>query len=111
VDSHARHSDRPAQHRDLASRLEAQALNALLNTLTDVLDIRDVFERVSQLAQQVLPHDVLGVMEISEGGDRIRLLATAGLSGSEQDFEAAILAPDFLTKPWDIHVIGFVQKS
>ena len=50
--------------RDLASDL--LVLDGLLSTLTDVLDIREVFDRVSQLVQRVLPHDGLGVTEISE---------------------------------------------
>jgi pimeloyl-ACP methyl ester carboxylesterase len=64
-------SGRPADRRDLASNLEM--LDGLLNTLTDVLDIREVFDRVSQVVQGVLPHDVMGVTEISERGDRITL--------------------------------------
>ena len=56
-------------HASVASDLEVH--DGLLSTLTDVLDIRDVFDRVSRLVQGVLPHDALGVMEISEKGDRI----------------------------------------
>src|SRR5215472_2047704 len=96
-------SDRSKHPRDVVSDLEV--LDGLLSTLTDVLDIRDVFDRVSQLVQRVLRHDVLGIMEISEKGDRIRLLATAGLPGGHPNFEAPILGPDFLTKPWNIMVI------
>lgn len=62
-------SDRPEHQRNLASSLEI--LDELLNTLTDVLDIREVFDRVLQLVQRVLPHDVLE----STGGcpqDRLR---------------------------------------
>jgi len=73
-------SSRPSPHGDLASRLEV--LNGLLNTLTDVLDVREVFDQVSQVVQQVLPHDLMGVVEISREGDRIRLYAGAG-SGTE----------------------------
>src|SRR5512135_2536425 len=97
------HGDRTSGHRasprDVAADLEV--LDGLLSTLTDVLDIREVFDHVSQLVQRLLPHDVLGVMEISEKGDRIRLLATAGLPAA-QDFEVPILEPDFLIKPWNI---------
>ena len=46
-------------------------LDGLLNTLTNLLDIREVFARVSQVAQRVLPHDVLGVGEFSESGARM----------------------------------------
>jgi len=64
--------DQPTQQHVLASRLEI--LNGSRNTLTDVLDIREVFDRVSQVVQRVLPHDL---MEISEAGNRIRLHAGA----------------------------------
>ena len=37
-----------------------------------------MFERVSNVVQRVLPHDLMGVVEISEGGERIRLYADAG---------------------------------
>jgi transcriptional regulator with GAF, ATPase, and Fis domain len=85
-------------------------LDGLLNTLTDVLDIREVFDRVSEVVQRVLPHDVLGVMEISENGDSFRLLATAGLS-QRQTFEAQVPAPDLLTKPWNITILDDVQNN
>ena len=78
MNSGERTSSRPTQLEDLASRLEI--LNSLLNTLTDVLDIREVFDRVSQVVQRLLRHDRMGVAEISEGGDRIGLLALNLLS-------------------------------
>ncbi|HTS35908.1 MAG TPA: sigma 54-interacting transcriptional regulator [Candidatus Solibacter sp.] len=88
-------SDRPKQQHDLASRLEV--LNGLLDTLTDVLDIRGVFDRVSQVVQRVLPHDLMGVMEISEAGDRIRLHAGSGKTTSP--YEVAVPDPQILTGP------------
>jgi transcriptional regulator with GAF, ATPase, and Fis domain len=97
VDSAGHASSRPAEQRDLALRLEI--LNGLLNTLTDVLDIREVFDQVSQLVQRVLPHDLMGVMEISQGGDRMRLYA-----GTEKPFltyEGAVTNPEILTQPWE----------
>src|SRR5215472_9708058 len=69
-------SGQRARQRDLARDLEV--LDGLLNTLTEVLDIRDVFDRVSQLVQPVLPHDVMGVVEINASGDRAKLHAGAG---------------------------------
>jgi len=59
-------SDRATQHHDPASRLEI--LNGLLNPLTNVLDIREVFDRVSQVARCVLPRHLMGVMEVSAAG-------------------------------------------
>src|SRR5262249_62092300 len=102
-------SDPPVHSRADASVLEG--LDGLLSILTDVLDIRDVIDRVSQLVQRVLPHDVLGVGEISENGDRIRLLAVAGIAGGPQNFEAPIPGPGFLTKPWTAILIDDVSKN
>jgi len=50
VNSGERTSGRASPHEDLASRLEV--LNGLLNALTDVLDIREVFNNVSQVGEQ-----------------------------------------------------------
>ena len=97
MDSDGHASSRRAEQRDLGSRLEI--LNGLLNTLTDVLDIREVFDHVSQVVQRVLPHDLMGVMEISQGGDRMRLYA-----GTEKPFlryEGTVSNPEILTQPWE----------
>src|SRR5579872_3282579 len=97
MDSEGHAPSRRSEHPDLASRLEI--LNGVLNTLTDVLDIREVFDQVSQLVQRVLPHDLMGVMEISQGADRMRLYA-----GTEKPFltyEGAVTNPEILTQPWE----------
>src|SRR5271157_842339 len=96
-------SDRPPQQHDLASRLEI--LNGLLDTLTDVLDIREVFDRVAQLVQGVLPHDLMGVVEVSEAGDRIRVLAGAGSGKSTTPYEVAVADPQILTRIRDALIV------
>src|SRR5262249_48916036 len=102
-------SDPSAHRRDVASDLEV--LDGLLSILTDVLDIREVFDRVSQLVKRVLPHDVLEVIEISESGDRVRLLAAAGIAAGAQTFEAPIVCPEVHTKPPKIMVIDDVPND
>src|SRR6516225_1803922 len=97
-------SGRPTPHGDLASRLEV--LNGLLNTLTDVLDVREVFDRVSQVVKQVLPHDLMGLVEISREGDRVRLYAGAGSGTEPPAYEAAVSAPfRVLAQSWDARII------
>ena len=97
-------SGRPTPHGDLTSRLEV--LNGLLNTLTDVLDVREVFDRVSQVIQRVLPHDLMGVVEISREGDRVRLYAGAGSGTEPPAYEAAVSAPfQRLAQSWDARII------
>src|SRR5262249_61136400 len=74
-------------------------LDELLDTLTDTLDIRERIERVRQVVQDILPHDVLGVAEISTGGERLRLIATAGPGAAGPAFELPLTEQNFVTKP------------
>ena len=46
--------------------------------------------------QRVLPHDLMGVVEISEGGDRIRVHAGAGSGRATQAYEVAVPNPQLL---------------
>jgi two-component system response regulator AtoC len=102
-------SNRPARQCDLASDLEV--LDGLLNTLTDVLDIREVFDRISQLVQRVLPHHILGVGEFSEQSDRMRLYVGAGLAEKPQPFDVPVPDREMLLKPWDATIFEDVQTN
>src|SRR5262245_7642161 len=52
-----------------------EMLDGLLTTVAGVLDIRQVFDRVSAIAQQVLPHDALSIAESIDEGRRVRVHA------------------------------------
>ena len=91
-------SDRPAEQRDLGASLEI--LN-LLNTLTDVLDIREVFDQVSSVVQSVLPHDLMGVLEVSEQGDRIRL----HVRNAKPISYAAAVDPQLMPQAWNASIV------
>ena len=80
------------------------ALDDLLSALTGVLDIREVFDRVSVIAQKVLPHDAMGVTTVEEG--RIRVHAVSGFGPDfPKTFEAALPEPELLTEPWEYRII------
>jgi transcriptional regulator with GAF, ATPase, and Fis domain len=55
---------------DLARELERlrrlDALDELLPTLAEVLDVRQVFARIGEIAKRVIPHDTLGLILVSE---------------------------------------------
>src|SRR5262249_26371456 len=70
-------SRRTATLRERVATLQMQA--GLLSTLSGVLDIRNVFHRVSEVAQTVLKHDALTLGEILDGGKVVRLHAAYGL--------------------------------
>jgi transcriptional regulator with GAF, ATPase, and Fis domain len=83
-------------------------LDDLLATLAGVLDVRQVFDRVSVIAQKVLPHDAMTVTQVLESADRIRLLAISGFShvpDFPETFESVLPEPALLTEPWDYRII------
>jgi len=68
---------------DLARELERlrrlDALDELLPTLAEVLDVRQVFARIGEIAKRVIPHDTLGLILVSD--DRQSLVPHA-ISGT-----------------------------
>jgi transcriptional regulator with GAF, ATPase, and Fis domain len=70
-------------HETLASRMRERrrrrdALERLVPTLTNTLDVRAVFEQISRIAQEIIPHDYLSLGLYSEDGKRMRIHATHG---------------------------------
>jgi transcriptional regulator with GAF, ATPase, and Fis domain len=55
-------------------------LEELFGALAESLDVRDVFERVSQVVQPVLPHHLFVLTELQKGSRAIRVTAFAGES-------------------------------
>src|SRR5215471_19338598 len=98
-------SDPSGHRRDLASDLEV--LDGLLSTLTDVLDLREVFDRVSQLVQRLLPHDLMGVLEINETADRVRIRMSAG-ADVPPNFETNVPQGLFTTS-WDVIIVDDIS--
>jgi transcriptional regulator with GAF, ATPase, and Fis domain len=82
--------------------LSLEMLDGLLNTLTGVLDIRDVVSRVSAVAQSVLPHDALSIAEWIDGGARMRVYASHGLGAHAPTFPRP---EDSLTQPWQFRIV------
>jgi GAF domain-containing protein len=85
-------------------------IDGLLDTLTDVLDVREVFDRVSQLAQPILPHDIMGVAQWGKSGLTMRLLVSAGPDAIREPFELPIREPALLTQPWEFSIVDDVPR-
>lgn len=99
-------TNRAVRPRDIASDFEV--LDSLLSTLTDVLDVGQVFDRVSKVVQPILPHDIMGVVEVNEAGNRFKLLAGAGSPTGSPPFEGTIADPELL-KRWHAVVLDDAQ--
>ncbi|HZN02427.1 MAG TPA: GAF domain-containing protein, partial [Candidatus Polarisedimenticolia bacterium] len=70
---HWRIWDAERRRRERLDRLEAP-----LGALQETLDVREVFTRLSQSVQEVLPHQFLVLVEIDEAARSFKVLARAG---------------------------------
>ena len=52
-----------------------KAVDALLETLTGVLDVREVFDRVSEVSRRVIPHDALLLGRLTPDRQSVRVWA------------------------------------
>ena len=64
------------------ANMSADLSTELLHTISEVLDIRSVFPRVSEIANDALPHDWLGLV-IHDHADRVTLQARSAKSFPE----------------------------
>src|ERR1043165_8177727 len=82
-----------------------EILDGLLQTLAGVLDIREVFDRVSAIAQQVLPHDAAIIIVPTGDGDRAHNYALRGFGDVPQTVESRVREPALLTASWDYRIV------
>jgi two-component system response regulator HydG len=110
VVSHQRLADESRRRAALQERqANLEMLDGLLKTLTGVLDIRHVFDRVSEISQKVLPHDGVAIGEVIGGGESIRMYASQGLNLGPLPFDTQISDRSLLTEPWDYRLIDDIR--
>ena len=86
-----------------------EVLDGLLATLTGVLDVREVFDRVSAIAQKVLPHDAMSISELVEEGAKVRIHASYGLGRLQEPFDMVMPDPSMVREPWDYRLLEDVH--
>ena len=97
---HWRLWDIERRRRDRLDRIEA-----LLSTLAESLDVREVFQRLSDGMQQVLPHDLACLTELDMRARTIRISALAGESDNPAPTEAVVLTASELDRRIDFEII------
>ena len=108
--SHKEIADQAQRAATLAERAASlNALEELLSTITGVLDVREVVDRISEIAQRVLPHDAMSIPLAVEGTDRIRVYANSGLGGEPGPYE--VKNPDSLAqaREWDFRIFDLAD--
>jgi transcriptional regulator with GAF, ATPase, and Fis domain len=98
---------RTAALQERATNLEV--LDGLLATLSGVLDVREVFDRVSAIAQKVLPHDAMSMSEIIDNGEKVRIHASHGLGQLQEPFDMVVPDPTMVREFWDYRLLDDVR--
>src|SRR5262245_13070327 len=93
----------PAPLLDRAASLEM--LDGLLSALTGVLDVRQVFDRVSDIAARVISHDAMAIALHIPGSTRMRLYASRGFGSVAVPPEIEIPDPRYLSGDWDHYLL------
>jgi transcriptional regulator with GAF, ATPase, and Fis domain len=83
-----------------------EMLDGLLETLATALDVREVFDRISQVSEKVMTHDAMSISRPSADGRRVTILVTTGETGGLQaPFEIPNPAPGLRERPWEFVIV------
>ena len=98
---------------ELARLRRLAIVEELLTTLVGVLDVREVFAQVSEVARRVLKHDALAIPVITEDRQHAIPLATAGPAAAAYPSTHPIPASDrhLLTDPWEFEIVDDLQAT
>ena len=98
---------------ELARLRRLAVVDGLLTTMTDVLDVREVFARVSEIAGRVLSHDAITVLVLTDDREHVVPYAIAGVAPTETPPPHRI--PDdarhLLTDPWEFEILDDLQAD
>jgi transcriptional regulator with GAF, ATPase, and Fis domain len=84
--------------RDKLRRERIESLRRLLQTMAGALDIRHIFDKVSEVVRGGLPHDILAITSWGEDGTSFRVYAIAGATAEPELFEPQSLTGDDLAQ-------------
>jgi transcriptional regulator with GAF, ATPase, and Fis domain len=76
--------------RDKLRRERIDSLRGLLQTMAEALDIRHVFDQISDVVRGGLPHDMLAITSWADNAASTRIYALAGVTIDDPSFWAAI---------------------
>ena len=113
VMSHQRLADENRRTAALQARAaNLQILDGLLNALTGVLDVRDVFDRISAIGNTVMPHDGMTIVVAPESGTRLTIYAATGALGHlPVPFNINVPDHSLLERVWNFDLVDDVQTQ
>src|SRR5438034_4287026 len=92
-----------AAETELVEHRRLRELDSLLPMLSGVLDLREVVEKVSEIARKALAHDLLVVTRIEEDGESVHVYAVAGTGAVPADESPRVTREEesIPAEPWD----------
>ena len=98
---------------ELAQLRRLRGRRGALEVMTDVLDLRSVFERVSAVASRVLALDAISIPVISDDGQQVRAFATAGIPDDPYPSSRAFPehARHLLRDPWTFEIVDDLDAA
>jgi transcriptional regulator with GAF, ATPase, and Fis domain len=97
------HETQAGRWRERAKRRDA--LSRLTVALTDTLDVRAIFEQISRIAQEVIPHDYFILGMLTEDRQAVRIHAKFGTKGDvSEDVMFALPPEEQRFSHWDYYL-------
>jgi two-component system response regulator FlrC len=109
-------ADREGELARLSAEVEElrrlKAVDGLLGTLTGVLDVREVFDRVSEISRTVLPHDALLLGRLTPDRQSIRVWAHSAVPEGFVVPEVVPLPdPSVVQREWEFMLLDDITAN
>ena len=95
----------PFDSSDAGRLRRLEVLDELLSALTGVLSLRDVFDRVSDIAQKVLAHDAMAILIPTDDPGHAKVYALRGFGDQPIPLDTRIRGSELLNEPWDYRIV------
>jgi transcriptional regulator with GAF, ATPase, and Fis domain len=96
---------------ELARLRRLAVVEELLTPLAGVLDVREVFTRVSDIAGRVLPHDAISLPVITEDETRVIAFATTATGKYPTSHPVPDVLRRLMTEPWEFEIFDDLQAT
>jgi transcriptional regulator with GAF, ATPase, and Fis domain len=101
-----------ARRRSAAFEQRTLQLDALLATLANAPDVRDVFDRVSEIGGTVLPHDAMTIVVAADKPGKVRIFAATGaMSHLPLQIEIPLPNQPLLDTPADYALVPDLERD
>src|SRR5512140_155728 len=88
-----------------ARRRKYESLQALAPALSKALDVRDVFDRISEIARPVIPHDRMALGLLTEDRAAVRVYAVSGGDFPEMKVPIRLTPADLAREDWTAEIV------